>query len=138
MSRVYEHRATAHIYPGMLCAGQSFLHLEDLADAVARLIERRDRLPTKLPLLVGEPEAIGYAEGQNIIGEALHGEDWTTIRVPETLALAGSWLQNEVWEMINSSSPGWWSSQARTMYSIYRARGSCWIGSLNIHCDRHC
>ncbi|KQT20310.1 MULTISPECIES: NAD-dependent epimerase/dehydratase family protein [unclassified Bradyrhizobium] len=96
VSRIYEHRATAHIYPGMLCAGQSFLHLDDLANAIARLIERRDRLPTELPLLVGEPDAIGYAEVQNIIGEALHGEDWTTIRVPETLALAGSWLQTEV------------------------------------------
>ena len=96
VARIYEHRLTAHLYPGMLCAGQSFLHLDDLTDVVARLIERRRELPPELPLLVGEPEALGYAEVQNIIGEALHGEGWTTVRVPKTLALAGTWLQNEV------------------------------------------
>ncbi|WP_216840447.1 NAD-dependent epimerase/dehydratase family protein [Falsiroseomonas tokyonensis] len=96
VARIYEHRLAAHVYPGMLCAGQSFLHLDDLTDAIARLIERRRELPPELPLLVGEPEALGYAEVQNIIGEALHGEEWTTVRVPKTLAMAGVWLQNEV------------------------------------------
>ena len=96
VARIYEHRLIAHFYPGMLCAGQSFLHLDDLTDAIARLIERRHQLPPELPLLVGEPEALGYAETQNIIGEALHGEGWTTIRVPKMLAKAGTWLQGEV------------------------------------------
>lgn len=96
VARIYEHRLAAHVYPGMLCAGQSFLHIDDLTGAIAHLIERRRELPPELPLLVGEPEALGYAEVQNIIGETLHGEDWSTIRVPKTLALAGVWLQNEV------------------------------------------
>ena len=96
ISRIYEHRMTAHVYPGMLCAGQSFLHIHDLAEAIARLIERRHELPPELPLLVGEPEAIGYAEVQNIIGKTLHGEDWATVRVPKLVALAGTWIQNEV------------------------------------------
>ena len=96
VARIYEHQLIAHFYPGMLCAGQSFVHLDDLTDAIARLVERRRELPPELPLLVGEPEALGYAEIQNIIGEALHGEDWTTIRMPQPLAKAGTWLQNEV------------------------------------------
>lgn len=96
VARIYEHRLTAHLYPGMLCAGQSFIHLDDLADVVARLIERRAALPAELPLLVGEPEALGYAEIQNIIGRSLHGEDWTTIRVPKALAETGAWIQNEL------------------------------------------
>jgi nucleoside-diphosphate-sugar epimerase len=96
VARIYEHRLIAHFYPGMLCAGQSFLHLNDLTEAIERLIDRRQQLPPELPLLVGEPEALGYAEVQNIIGEALHGEDWVTMRVPKTLAKAGAWLQNEV------------------------------------------
>ncbi|HKP33283.1 MAG TPA: NAD-dependent epimerase/dehydratase family protein [Sphingomicrobium sp.] len=96
ISRIYEHRLTAHLYPGMLCANQSFVHLDDLTDAVARLIERRGELPAELPLLVGEPQALGYEEVQNIIGCALHGEQWTTIRIPQTIAEAGAWLQEEV------------------------------------------
>lgn len=96
VARIYEHRLTAHVYPGMLCAGQSFLHLEDLVDAVERLIERRAQLPAELPLLLGEPEALGYGEVQDIIGRKLHGEDWETVRIPKPLAKAGAWLQTKV------------------------------------------
>ncbi len=96
ISRIYEHRLTAHLYPGMLCANQSFVHLDDLTEAVARLIERRGDLPAELPLLVGEPAALGYEEVQNIIGCGLHGEEWTTIRIPQPIAKAGAWLQEEV------------------------------------------
>ncbi len=96
IARIYEHRLTAHLYPGMLCANQSFVHLDDLTEAVARLIERRGDLPAELPLLVGEPEALGYEDVQNIIGCALHGEEWTTIRIPQPIAKAGAWLQEEV------------------------------------------
>ncbi|MBX9898328.1 MAG: NAD-dependent epimerase/dehydratase family protein [Qipengyuania sp.] len=96
IARIYEHRLTARFYPGMLCANQSFLHLDDLTEAVARLIERRGKLPDELPLLLGEPDALGYEEVQDIVGCALHGEQWTTIRVPQTIAKAGVWLQEEV------------------------------------------
>ena len=96
ISRIYEHRLSARVYPGMLCANQSFVHLDDLTDAVVRLIDRRRDLPPELPLLVGEPDALGYEEVQDIIGCALHGEEWTTIRIPQPVAKAGVWLQEEV------------------------------------------
>lgn len=95
IARIYERQLTSHLYPGMLCAGQSFLHIDDLADAFARLIERRRKLPQDLPLLVGEPEALGYDEIQDIVGCALHGEAWTTLRIPQPLAKAGAWVQDE-------------------------------------------
>ena len=96
IARIYEHRLAARFYPGMLCTNQSFLHLDDLTEAVARLIERRGDLPAELPLLVGEPDALGYEEVQDIVGRALHGEQWTTVRVPQAIARAGVWLQEEV------------------------------------------
>lgn len=96
IARIYEHRLISHFYPGMLCAGQSFLHVDDLCAAIVRLVERRRSLPPEMALLVGEPEALGYAEIQNIVGEALHGESWRTLRIPQPLAKTGAWLQNEV------------------------------------------
>jgi nucleoside-diphosphate-sugar epimerase len=96
IARIYEHRLTGHFYPGMPCAGQAFVHLDDLVDAVARVIERRHALPPELPLLLGEPEALGYDEIQHLVGCALHGEEWTTLHVPQALAKAGAWVQNEV------------------------------------------
>lgn len=40
IARICENDPTGHLYPGDLRTGQSFLHLEDLADAVLYLIER--------------------------------------------------------------------------------------------------
>lgn len=96
IARIYEHRLTAHLYPGMLCAGQSFVHIDDLTDTVERLVDRRKALPPELPLLIGEPEALGYAEVQNIIGRALHGERWETLRIPQPIAKAGAWMQDKL------------------------------------------
>ena len=98
ISRIYEHRLSAHVYPGMLCANQSFIHVDDFTEAVERLIERRKDLPSELPLLIGEPDALGYEDVQNIIGCALHGEEWTTIRVPQSIAAAGVWLGEQIGE----------------------------------------
>ena len=62
IARIYENDPTGHVYPGDLRTGQSFLHLEDLTEAMARLIERRKKLPSELALLLGEPEVMGYGE----------------------------------------------------------------------------
>ncbi|WP_201860725.1 NAD-dependent epimerase/dehydratase family protein [Microvirga soli] len=123
VARIYEHRLIAHFYPGMLCAGQSFVHIDDLADAFARVIERRRELPPEVPLLVGEPEALGYAEVQEAIGEAMHGEDWRTVRIPKSLAMAGTWVQNEVLGSDEFIKP-WMVEQSSDHYvlDITRAR----------------
>ncbi len=112
ISQIYEHRLISHFYPGMLCAAQSSLHRDDLADAVLRLVDRRHELPPELPLLLGEPDAPGYADIQDLVGEALHGERWKTFRIPQPLAKIGVIVQNEAFGdedfvkpwMINSSN----------------------------------
>lgn len=96
IARIYEHRLSSHFYPGMLCAAQSFVHRDDLADAVRAVVDKRRELPEELPLLIGEPDPPGYAEIQDIVGTQLHGEGWRTVRIPQPLAKAGVVLQNEV------------------------------------------
>ena len=123
IARIYEHRLIGHVYPGMLCAGQSFVHIDDLTDAIARLVERRRDLPLELPLLIGEPEALGYAEVQDIIGCALHGEEWDTFHIPQQIAKAGAWVQNEVLGSESSIKP--WMIEASSdnyVLDIGRAR----------------
>lgn len=127
VARIYEHRLVAHLYPGMLCAGQSFLHVADLAEAIARLVGRRRDLPSELPLLIGEPEALGYAEVQNIIGVAMHGEAWTTVRVPQALAKAGAWLQDEVLGSDDFIKP-WMVDQANDHYVLDLTRARDLLG----------
>ncbi len=120
---VYEHRTTAHVYPGMLCAAQSNLHLDDLTDAVARTVERRKELPPELPLLIGEPDAVGYAEIQDIVHCEVHGKEWSTVRIPKEVAMLGAWLQEEVLGHDTFVQP-WMIEQASSHYivDIDRAR----------------
>ena len=96
IARIYEDELTAHVYPGDLHTGQSPLHLADLIDAVSRLIERRSTLPPELPLLLGEPEVLGYGELQSEIGRLLRGTEWQTWEIPEPLARAGAWVETDV------------------------------------------
>ena len=79
-----------------MCAGQSFVHVDDLSDAVAELIERRSQLPKELPLLIGENEALGYAEVQNVVGQTLHKENCTTLRMPQEVARLDACLEENV------------------------------------------
>jgi nucleoside-diphosphate-sugar epimerase len=47
---IYEHRLTAHLYPGMLCAGQSFVHLDDLTEAIADVVQKRGGAPSRIAI----------------------------------------------------------------------------------------
>ncbi len=96
IARIRERSLRGRVYPGDLRTGQSFLHLDDLVDAIARLVERRHALPPELPLLVGDPEATGYGELQREISRLIHGEDWETWEMPKPLAKAGAWVETEL------------------------------------------
>ncbi|MBU0825359.1 MAG: NAD-dependent epimerase/dehydratase family protein [Alphaproteobacteria bacterium] len=127
ISQIYEHRLISHFYPGMLCAAQSSVHRDDLADAVLRLVDRRRDLPSELPLLIGEPDAPGYAEIQDIVGEALHGEGWKTIRIPQPLAKAGIILQNEALGSDDFIQP-WMIDSSNDHYILDIARARSLLG----------
>ena len=93
IARIYERDLQGYLYSGDLDAGQSMVHREDMIDAFRRTIDRRDRLPDALTVLVGEPDAMGYEALQDALGELIHGEEWATLRVPGPVAKAGAWAQ---------------------------------------------
>ncbi|MFW6076528.1 MAG: NAD-dependent epimerase/dehydratase family protein, partial [Hyphomicrobiales bacterium] len=96
IARIYESNPKSHVYPGDLATGQSFVHLEDLVEAFARLIEHRGDLPAELPVLIGEPDAMAYGEMQDEIGRQIHGTDWPTWEIPKTVAKTGSYVEADV------------------------------------------
>ena len=98
IARIYERRLTSHVYPGDLLAGEPYLHLDDLTDAVQSLIERRAELPAELAVLLAERDVMSFGEIQQAVGRLTHDEDWQTRSIPKTLASTGAWLQDKVFE----------------------------------------
>ncbi len=92
--RIYERDPKAHAYSGNLSTGQSFLHKEDMLEAFARTVDRRDDLREEVTILIGEREAMGYDALQRRIAQLIHRtEDWQTLSVPKPIAVAGAWAQ---------------------------------------------
>ncbi|MEO7339061.1 MAG: NAD-dependent epimerase/dehydratase family protein [Caldimonas sp.] len=98
IARIYEKRLTSHFYPGDLSAGQPYLHLADLIDAMLRAIDRRAVLPAESIFLLGEADVMGYGEIQQAIGQGLHGEPWPTVPIPASIASTGAWMQDKVFD----------------------------------------
>lgn len=96
IARIWNGDLESHVYAGRLDAGQSMVHKADVADAFRRTVDRRASLPAASTILIGEPDPMGYAALQDRLGELIHGEEWTTIRVPATVAAAGVWVEEKV------------------------------------------
>jgi nucleoside-diphosphate-sugar epimerase len=96
IARIYERKLISHVYPGDLDAGQSFLHLDDLTDAVKRVVERRGELPPETAILLGEPETLSFGALQREIGRLIYDEAWETRQIPKALARTGAWVQDEI------------------------------------------
>lgn len=92
--RIYEKQLSGRLYPGNDSKGQTFLHLDDLVDAIDKIIEKRKILPAEVDLLLGEPKAISYAALQHIVAMLVHGRHWNSLKIPLWFAKLGSWLQH--------------------------------------------
>jgi len=96
ISWIYERQIKGRVFPGETSHGLSFVHLDDLVDAVVRTVDRRGSLPPDLKLLVGEATTLSYAALQNRLGTLIHGELWETETVPKPLAKLGARLQEKL------------------------------------------
>jgi nucleoside-diphosphate-sugar epimerase len=95
IQRIYERSALSRAFPGDLTHGQAFVHLDDLVQAVRRVVERRAAFPAEETLLIGEPVSESYGDLQDLIGRLIHGESWKTVDIPKSVAAAGAWLQDK-------------------------------------------
>lgn len=94
VQRIYERQLTSHLFSGDITHGQAFVHLDDVVEACALLVEHRHELPAELPLLLGETDTLSYAELQQQFGHLIHNEEWKTYSIPKPLAKIGAWLQD--------------------------------------------
>ncbi len=94
IQRIYEKQLSAYVYPGDLTHGASYIHMDDLVDAIASAISRRKELPPEVTVILGEYKTLSYDYLQRNISRLLFGKEIRTIRMPKTLAKIGVWLLN--------------------------------------------
>ncbi|MGH7215480.1 MAG: NAD-dependent epimerase/dehydratase family protein, partial [Tepidisphaeraceae bacterium] len=108
VQRIHERKLTGKVFPGDVLRGQSFVHLDDLLDAIVRVVDRRKELPPELPLLIGEPETLSYDELQRTFAWQIHQDpNWDTTQIPKALAKAGAWVQDQAWRDEESFIKPW-------------------------------
>ncbi len=130
IQRIYERQFTSRIYSGSTAHGQSFVHMDDLVDAIALTVERRAQLPPEVPILLGEPEPLSYDELQHTFARLIHGDSWETLEVPGVLAplaKAGAW----VLERLPGADPfvkPWMIDRANDHYALDITRAHTLLG----------
>jgi nucleoside-diphosphate-sugar epimerase/uncharacterized membrane protein len=127
ISRIYEQQPMSYLFAGEPDSGQPYLHLDDLVDAVERVVERRHTLPEELTLLIGEASGPTYEELQREIGKLVHDRPWPTFSLPRPLAQAGAWVQDEVLDQDPFIKP-WMIEIAEDHYELDASRARDYLG----------
>lgn len=93
IQRIYEKKLESHFFAGDLCHGASFIHMDDLVDAIALSVEKRKSLPPETTLLIGEDKTLSYDALQRMISCLLFNREIATYSLPKWLAKIGATLQ---------------------------------------------
>lgn len=96
IQRIYERQLAGHLYSGETSHGQSFVHMDDVVDAIELAVERRTALPAESVVLIGEPETLSYDELQHTFQRLILDESWETHNVPGLIAKAGAWMEDHI------------------------------------------
>ena len=126
IQRINEGDLTSRVYSGSTAHGQSFMHMDDLVDAIVRVVDRRATLPPEIPILLGEPEPLSYDELQHTIARLIRGHSRETVEIPGALAPVakmGAWVLDHVPGQESFIKP-WMIDRANDHYAldITRAR----------------
>lgn len=90
IQRIFEGQFTSLLFPGDTKAGQTFLHLEDLKDAIVLLVKNKKRLTNYETFILGEETVLSFEQLQAKLGMLLHKRPWPSIRVPAFVAKSGA------------------------------------------------
>jgi UDP-glucose 4-epimerase len=94
--RIYEKQITARLYPANPAHGSTYVHRDDLIDAIVLAVEKRKALPQEVIVNIGDDETLSYQELQDIISTEIHGNKTPLIAIPKWFAKVGAFMQNLV------------------------------------------
>ena len=94
VQRIYEKQISARLYPANTAHGSTYVHRDDVIDAIALAVEKRNELPKEVVLNIGDNETLTYQELQDIISKSIYGKKSPIIHIPKWFAKAGAFMQN--------------------------------------------
>lgn len=94
IQRIYEKQLAGRVYPGDISRGVSYLHMDDLVDAIELSFDKRKELPKEFFALIGEDRTMSYDAIQKLIGKFLFNSSWHTFQMPKPIAKIGVYAQN--------------------------------------------
>ena len=118
MQRVFENQLESHVFAGDVTHGASFVHMDDLIDALSKCVEKRKELPSEVTLLIGEETTLSYDQLQRIMERQIHGKEWRTWSVPKPIAKVGAWVQDHLPYMPPSFIKPWMIDLADDHYEL--------------------
>jgi nucleoside-diphosphate-sugar epimerase len=128
LQRIFENQLEAHVFAGNVHHGASFVHMEDLIDALELCVEKRKTLPPELNLLIGEEVTFSYDQIQRMMQQLLYGKEWKTWSVPKILAKIGAWLQGHLPFMKPTFIKPWMIDLADDHYELDISRAKNVLG----------
>lgn len=94
--RIYEGWFSSFLFPGNPDAGQSFIHLDDLCDAVVLMVKRGQPKTKFENYILGEEEVMSFRQIQHKAGMQIHKRPWPVIKVPQLVAKAGAAVMDKL------------------------------------------
>ena len=130
IQRIRERKLTGRFYSGSTAHGQAFMHMDDLVDAIERVVERRAALSPEIAILLGEADPLSYDELQHTMGRLIHGASKETIAIPSALAplaKAGAWMLGRLPGQGGFVKP-WMIDRANDHYALDITRARTLLG----------
>ncbi len=118
IQRIYEKQLEAHLFAGDITHGASFMHMDDLVDAIVMAVEKRQQLPPETLLVLGETKTLSYDYLQRRISSLLFGKELKTYSIPKPLAKVGAYLQDNIPFIPHSFIKPWMIDLADDNYNL--------------------
>jgi nucleoside-diphosphate-sugar epimerase len=128
IQRILENQFEAHVFAGDVTHGASFIHMEDLIDALSLCVQNRKTLPPELTLLIGEDVTFSYDQLQRMMQRLIQEKEWKTWSLPKPIAKLGAWIQNHLPYMKSGFIKPWMIDIADDHYELDITRAKKMLG----------
>lgn len=96
LMRIYEGWFSSFLFPGNPDAGQAFIHLDDLCDAIELMVKKGETKSNFENYILGEEEVMSFREIQHKAGMQIHKRPWPVIKVPALIAKTGAAVMDKL------------------------------------------